>query len=366
MVDGPLNDAGQFTSTAVNSASAESWKLGIAYTGYYNTDHALRYAEYTCAADHCSWSISTVHMAEGMTSDAASLQYDSEGTPHIAFHHHDELSGHSEISHATYVGSGGNCGVYTAEGAWQCDAIRGLAGGLGQAYPSLALGSGGMPRIAYTDGGVLWYAASGVRGDACGPGGTWSCTAVDDGPEAGLYASLAVDVQDRPHIAYYSATDARLKYATLVGSGGNCAGAAWDCLEITGMPSGEEPVGVSLALDGNGQPVIAFQGVSGSTASGGLQVARPVTTLGLSQGNCGPVDDTTSTWRCEVVDPGGTNLDAGSYASIAINPRGVAIIAYYERDDLHRTGRLKVAVQRFWFHMPVVAVDARGKDAASS
>jgi hypothetical protein len=326
--------------------------LGIAYTGYYNSDHALRYAEYTCAADYCSWNISTIHMAEGMSGDAASLRYDGDGVPHIAFHRFDEATGLSEISYASYVGSGGDCGVHGAEGAWRCDTVQGLSGGSAKACPSLALGPEDTPRIAYLDAGVLWYAEAGAQDSDRGPDDTWSFSIVDNGAEAFCSHSLAVDDRGGVHVAYLGA--GALKYAVHTGSSGNCADDAWGSWPIAELRPVEGSPGVALALDIGGLPIIAYQDGPDGTRPAALSVARPASALGLAAGNCGPVEGAAHTWWCNVVDPGGRNLEVGGHASIAIGPRGLATIAYYERDDSYATGRLKVATQRFWFYLPVV------------
>jgi hypothetical protein len=95
-----------------------------------------------------------------------------------------------------------------------------------------------------------------------------------------------MDNSNHFHIAYYDATADELKYAVDVGGGGNCGvlGSA-QCDTIDSMPADSHPLGVSIAEDKSYYPFIAYQAKNGS-----LNVARPVSALGLpgGSGNCGP------------------------------------------------------------------------------
>jgi hypothetical protein len=79
--------------------------------------------------------------------------------------------------------------------------------------PSLALGGGGAPFIAFADsfgGNHLCFAHR-----SGGPGTPWITETVDSGYEVGLYASLAIDAAGRPHIAYYDSPHQQARYAML-------------------------------------------------------------------------------------------------------------------------------------------------------
>ncbi|MFZ6026767.1 MAG: hypothetical protein ACOYYS_03545 [Chloroflexota bacterium] len=75
---------------------------------------------------------------------------------------------------------------------------------------SLRLDGAGNAHIAY-GGDHLYYASYN--------GSTWSSEVVDNANGVGLYASLALDSNNRPHISYYDAATGSLKYARNVGSG---------------------------------------------------------------------------------------------------------------------------------------------------
>ena len=339
---------GKYSSIAVNPSTGG---IGIAYYDATNGQLKYAYAE-ICAT--CAWSINTIDKPILFPTDNkgqySSLKYHSSGKPYIAYYL-EKPSGVDSLMVASYVGSGGNCGYGTQSGKWQCDIIQ-TGEGVGK-YASLALDGAGNRHIAYYDGGNgdLWYARSGTAAN-CGPGNSWVCYPVDSGSDVGQYASLYVDNGNHFHIAYYDATTDELNYAVDVGGGGNCGvlGSA-QCETIDSMPAGYHPLGVSMAEDAVGYPIIAYQSENNS-----LNVARPVAALGLSGGggNCGP-ENPFSTWYCETIDRSGTWIPYrnGDFVSIALSRSGLATIAYNEFVT-SSDGNLAVSYQRFRVYQPLV------------
>lgn len=335
-------DFGKHSSIAINPASGE---IGIAY--YDATNGQLKYA-YAAICATCSWNKITVDEPILFPTDNkgqyTSLKYHSDGRAHIAYYF-ENTSGVDALMVASYVGSLGNCGYGTAVGQWQCDTIK-TGEGVGQ-YASLALDGSGQPRIAYYDGNGLMYAYQ--------TGVSWTIREILP-TNSGQYASLAVDVNNGnlPHIAHYDPTNDKLGYAVYVGSNGNCGFNSsttkfeWQCDEIDAMQTGYHPLGVSIAEDAAGYPIIAYQ-----SEIGDLNVARPAAALGLSGGggNCGP----GSTWYCETIDRYNWFVPArhGDFVSIALSPSGLATIAYYGYIT-SSDGNLKVAYQRFQVYLPLV------------
>lgn len=285
-----------------------------------------------------------------------SLQVDSSGTPYIAYYP-EYLDGPDALMVAYPANGDGNCGVGDVAGDWQCDLIQ-SGEGVGK-YASLALDGDDHLHIAYYDAGNsdLWHATS-RTGSNCGPGGnTWTCYSVTGATsDVSQYASMYVDSEDHFHIAYYDATNDMLKYAVDVGSGGNCGilGSA-QCDEIDGMMQGYNPVGLSMAEDAAGYPIIAYQDQDGA-----LNVARPLAALDLPSGggNCGP-EEFFTTWSCQTLDPPGkwTPYRNGDYVSLAVSPSGLATIAYYRYYNTPARGNLMVACQRFPIFLPAVMID---------
>src|SRR3989304_2670602 len=115
--------------------------------------------------------------------------------------------------------------------------------------PSLKFDSLGRPHIA-----VYALGGSGSLGYGKKVSGTWSLEVVDTGFVCGRFASLVLDSQDRPRIAYNCIDDARmewLRYAAWNGFRWNI-----ETLDRGGMP------GTSLALEGADRPHIAYLNVS--------------------------------------------------------------------------------------------------------
>jgi hypothetical protein len=227
-------------------------------------------------------------------------------------------------------------------------------------YTSIDVDADDEPSIAYYDSAndnplVASYVGS---GGTCGPGNSWYCRRVHQpGLDTGQYVSLAVEANGRPHIAYYNKTSEKLEYAKWVGTGGNCGFSnTWQCDEIEDMGTSLKPMGLSLALDKNGYPMIAYQDTSDILAPAALKIAFPGAALGLVPGetNCGP-ETPFSTWYCGIIDGGGSYTDEGGSVSIVFSSSGLATIAYTELDSyaFPTEGNLKIAYQRRQLFLPI-------------
>ncbi|MGQ9733304.1 MAG: hypothetical protein ACUVX8_18765 [Candidatus Zipacnadales bacterium] len=283
----------------------------------------------------------------------ASLKYTADGKAQIAYYTSSSMFD-DELHYAYPVVSGGNCGVGSAAGKWQCDTID-SGDQVGQ-YASLDLTYScplEIPHIAYYDGGagdlkLAYYAGMGYGGHCTHP--YWYCQTVDgtDGTNVGRAVSIhaPANSMDTLRFAYYDWSHGTLKYAVDVsGSSGNCgAGNSFQCDTIEGIGGGPSKA-ISLAVDGSNVPIIAYRKPVGLLPPQ-LKVAQPA----FSLGNCGP----GSTWQCATVDAGSAEEGEADYVSIALDPNDLAMIAYSAWSILLDTYDLKIAYQRIAIYLPIV------------
>jgi len=131
----------------------------------------------------------------------------------------------------------------------------------------------------------------------------WHTVTVDNSEEAGYEASIALDSNNYPHIAYYDSYNYWLKYAYYDGKKWNIDNI--DCLDVWG--------GISLALDSNNHPHISYVG----RWNDDLRYA-------YFDGN---------KWNIEAID---RDSKVGVFTSIAVDSKDRPHISYYEiyTDDL--------------------------------
>jgi hypothetical protein len=364
LASGGRGDAGQDQLAAASQSGYGAW----VFISYYDaTNGALKYAEGGCTASDCSLATYTIDIGnpginvfKGLHT---SVKRDWSSVYHIAYQYYGEYSAEEQL-YAYSVGDGsGNCGQGSVAGDWQCDVIYNAEGA--GTYASLDVDADDDPTIAFYDAGngYPWVAQYIGSGGNCGPGNSWYCRRVHQPTlDTGEYVSLYVEDSGLPHIAYHNVTSGTLEYAQWVGSGGNCGFSGtsmeweWQCDEIDDMGNSLTSMGVSLAEDGAGYPIIAYQDGSDLMAPAALKLARPHAALDPSTvPNCGP-EDLFLTWRCDVIDGGGSDADEAGSVSLAVNSAGLATVAYHELDTYSypSQGNLKVAYQRLQVFLPLV------------
>ncbi len=186
-------------------------------------------------------------------------------------------------------------------------------GGVGE-YSSLAIGTDGLPVIAYYDSGLLSLKVAKCQTAACN--GVVTITQVDNPANTvGQFASIAVGTDGLPVISYFDATAGTLKVAKC----GNAACSAGNTLTTVDDPANVVGDHTAIAVPADGRPVIAYRDVTG----GDLKVMK-----------CGNAACTAGNVT-NVVD---NAFFVGQFTSVAIGADGLPVISYY-----HDIGRLKVA-----------------------
>jgi hypothetical protein len=142
-------------------------------------------------------------------------------------------------------------------------------------------------------------------------GTSWTTEVADSSPEVGAYASIAVDSDNRPHIAYYDATNGTLKYATKYSG-------SWHLktLDSFTLPT--------LASDDTRGPIDPELIVSDSPPA-----TRPW------------LDTAQAEYFPNLMAPSAVIRGAGQYTSIAIDGENKIHISYYQFGEDRNYNKLK-------------------------
>jgi hypothetical protein len=191
------------TTVAVTSDGT----VGVAY--FSAREDSLLYAERSAGVDG-TWSLTTVD--SGGAGRYASLQFDSQGNPHIAYFVKGSAGG--TIRYAQREGDDN----WLIEDVAELTGVEeGMQAGTARKIVSLVIDDSDVAHLAYTNNIELTYA---VQGDD----GLWSSEIVTsaeiEGAPLGSLVEMALDSTGQAHIVYYVVQslrplDARVMYATL-------------------------------------------------------------------------------------------------------------------------------------------------------
>ncbi len=367
-IDDSTNDVGQYSSIDVfeavlirgNGVIFNYAKIGISY--YDDVADSLKYAQRSCYETalgiiRCEWTVTTVD--NDPTYDFphdigkyTSFQFSSSGTPVIYYH---EQSGTNNnlgyVKRATLDGSvTGNC-----DEGWICDTIA--QSSANRTYGTHISSDGNM--VAYYDGAnhqlMLAMPTGTAQSNTCGLLNHWNCVVIDSEGDVGRFVSL----QDGD-MAYYDATNGKVKYAYATSVIGNCTNDDYVCFDVDtiGTSVVETGIGLSMVMDLEGFPIIAYQDSSDQQGPSVLKMARPATAYGKLAGNCGevPPGQFTQYWQCEFLDANQYS-ELAAYVDVSVSPAGLASVAYFDYatlSDFSEVGRLKVAQQHFPVYLPLI------------
>lgn len=229
----------------------------------------------------------------GSTTLHSSLELDSNGNPHIAYHTAYDF--YSNLTYAKWNGS--DWSIETADSTYHEEGKVGL-------YNSLALDVDDNPHISYTDLNPN-YDLRYARWN----GSAWEVEIVDSADIVGEDTSLALDKNGDPHISYRDYTNHALKYAWRIGSG-------WGMKIVDST----DDVGewTSIALDSDDKPHVAYFDLSN----------RDLKYAWLNG----------TSWEIETVDSDG---DVGYWTSLALDDDDNPHISYFD----YTNGDIKYATK---------------------
>ena len=192
-----------------------------------------------------------------------------------------------------YCADSGLC-AELPDGVWQSSQTIDSTGDVG-IYSSLALDSNNKVHVAYYDQANtnLKYATN--------ASGSWIASTIDSTGDVGNYASIAVDSNDKVHMSYYdSGGNSDLKYAT------NTSG-SW--IYTTLDSDGSVGAATSIAIDSNDKVHISYADATGKGVGGDLNYAT----------------NTSGSWVVSTID---FTSGVGNSTSIALDSRNNAHISY--------------------------------------
>ncbi len=207
-------------------------------------------------------------------------------------------------------------------------------------------------RIAYPQSNSLYH-------PNCGPfSNSWRCVNITETAYGNSPLSMDVGPNNRPAFAYVntdnSSSKAAVWVASFVGSEGNCGedyrilsaspftigtDNLWDCRQVGVIGSLPSYKSLSLKVDPDNFPVVAYNSSNGLSFD--LKLAYPLARIGQPG----------SGWTSIKVD-GTALIDTGHYVSLAIGKAGRGFLAYVEEEDY--SPNLKIAYQVLRAFLPLL------------
>lgn len=332
--------------------SPTMWKLGVSYRNQSDQSLRLYQVVNNSVTGTLSTGFSRIQDEENFEyGHGTSIRYDSTGTPHIATHVRPVNLGIESLMYATYVGTGGNCGVLSDAGEWSCQTID--AGDEVGRDPSLTIDGADQPVIAYTkpwgEVDLVFVARPTSTGAGSCGGGFWNCGYVDSDILAYDQSNAAVTFDRSPaqtgiHIAYhatahYSSSPTYVEHAVWAGDGvGSCGlPANWNCEDLPNEVGTASGNALEIGTNASGLPVIAFPSPSHDEI-------ELVEDLGVNfAGNCGIGDR----WRCAAIESDlGTPDVIGEWLDLAVTGDGQPVVAYSKL--IHDTLRYQLKLAYPW------------------
>jgi hypothetical protein len=280
------------------------------------------------------------------------VAFDEFGNAHVVFvtksNNHYKLTYAHETSTTTDT-----CGgtVY-----WQCDVIQDVIGDQLGGQPTIVINASNSPRILYYNSAMdlmLAYPKPAFVPGTCLPDLTFRCVFISNEIQSDSDMDMAIDIDSsQPHLAWTftdSLSQTWVYHARYVGTGGNCGHDAyynylthqvdyadrWEC-HFAGSIGLDPPYkDISIAVDSNNNPVIAYNTDNGSNYD-----------LYVSYG----IPGDPYSYQHQKVDGKGVNTGLEVDISLDMYDRG--FIAYIEDREYEPT--LKIAFQDSYVYLPLI------------
>ena len=321
--------SGGWEAQAVYSVTADALGAGVASTldlvldragnphiGFVTGDFNVRTLRYA-VWDGGKWAIDAVDTVAGTRQVALAL--DAADQPHLAY-------GANELRYA-----------HKQDGQWVVQTVATATQSFDIRAASLALDDGGRPSISFYDTYMLRLARWN--------GAAWEIGKVADTNGILSRADLALDAAGNPQIAYCGILD-RLQFARLADGG-------WEIQPVGPAQELQTCYGVSLALDGEGDPHLSYVLASAPTAP-------------ESYGHLMYAEWRGDRWEIQRVrDTGNPELDHDYGTSLALDAAGKAHISSHDlvTSDLYYTHLLDCGRVTCRFgYLPWIGSGVAGKE----
>ncbi|MBI5740972.1 MAG: hypothetical protein HZA16_09640 [Nitrospirae bacterium] len=297
-IDTDYGEVGWYTSISIGTDGLPV----ISYLNVMETD--LRVAK--CGNASCSSGNTLYTVDPGVDSwfgsgagIASSITIGTDGRPIISYYDTlDDLSVRLKVV---------KCGNASCSSGNTITIVDYYASNYGGANTSIAIGTDGLPIVAYLGSGLKVVKCGNA---SCSSGNT--ITTMDSSGNVGYYTSITIGTDGLPVISYYDSTNYDLKVAKC----GNASCSSGNTI-TTVDSSGNVGLYTSITIGTDGLPIISYRYSSG----GDLKIAK-----------CGNVSCSYGNTIITV----DSAVDVGLYTSITIGTDGLPVIAYFDDtfDDL--------------------------------
>lgn len=353
-------DVGQFSSIDVTYVTQFQLSITIIGIAYHDaTNRALKFADYR-ENRMPPWRISTLDApltSTGSRGTYASMKFDNNNVPVIGYHTQDTYGIVGAVKIASRVGADGT-GCNGGSPDWSCEIIDSAQGNIDfGTHVSIDINWLNNANVAFFNSvdNSLDFARPVASGTGSCSNNYWNCITVDQGPGRGKYISIYAkkSLQDRTRFAYYDQSEGKIRYAYSVSGTGNCTNSGFNCYWVDEVGTFNGHFGLSMAVDDQGLPIIAYMEGLGEEAPIRLRIARPRSAYGENYGNCGEEQDMFLIWTCKTLDSYG-DTDMAEYVGVSLNPAGLATVAYSVDFHLDDQTFLRVAEQHFKIYLPLI------------